>query len=438
MSGQIHLAIRMIIVLIVSQLLFVGFVFSEQQKPPEKTRQTQSIRADVFDVLSKAQEAQEKGDFDEALKHLDVLKSRSGKKELKPYEKAQLWNFYAYAYLSKENYPKAISAFEKVLAQPDLPEGLLTSTRFTLAQLHLADGHVKKAISLLEQWFTIAKNPGPDAYVLLAQAYIQDKRVDDALKPLLSAFEVAKKQDREEKENWYALLQYIYAEKQLYKKQEKVLRILVSRWPKKQYWLSLFGVYSELENEQQQLNVLETAYVQGLLDQKGYVVTLAQLLAANGAPYKAAKVMEKAIEDKLVEPDAKNMERLGEYWRLAQEIEKALPNLVEAAKLADDGKPGMRLAYLYMSLYQYKNAAQQIKAALAKGGVRHPVDAQMLRGTALFHAKEYDQASKVFQSVVKVAREQEMEKQYKQAQQWLDIIKSEIKRDEEVKAYLAS
>lgn len=434
--GQMGIVIC--IVIIISQLCWANFSYAAEEKPPEKTRQTQSIRADVFDKLSKAQEAQEKGDIEAALKYLDVLKSRSGKKELKPYEKAQLWNFYAYAYLTKENYSKAINAFEKVLAQPGLPEGLEVSTRFTLAQLHMANGNVTEAIVLLEQWFVIAKNPGADAYVLLAQAYIQDKRVDDALKPLLSAFDVAKKQGKPEKENWYALLQYVYAEKQQYKKQVNVLHVLVSRWSKKQYWLSLFGVYAELEDETLQLNVLETAYVQGMLDQKGYLITLAQLLAINEAPYKAAKVMEKAIADKLVEPDAQNLERLGEYWRLAQEIDKALPNLVKAAKLAEDGKPGMRLAYLYMSLYQYKNAAKQIKASLSKGGVRKPVDAQMLMGTALFHAEQYEQAGKVFQSVVKMTREKEMEKQHKQAQQWLDIIKSEIKRVEEVKAYLAS
>jgi len=106
--------------------------------------------------------------------------------------------------------------------------------------------------------------------------------------------------------------------------------------------------------------------------------------------------------------------------------------------LADDGKPGLRLAYLYMSLYQYENAAQQIKASLLKGGVRRPIDAQMLMGTALFHAQKYQQASTVFQSVVKTTREKEMEKQNKQALQWLKIIESEVRRVEEVKAYLAS
>lgn len=437
----IHLLRKFIIssskMLMLGSLLLVLNATAQQENNQKKTHQTQAISADVFDVLSKAQQAQEKGDFDETIQYLDELKARNGKKELKPYEKAQLWSFYAYAYLSKENYPKAISAFKKVLEQPDLPEAQITNTYYTLAQLYLADDHVQQAITLLEQWFTMVTNPVPDAYVLLAQAYIQDKQFDAALKPLLSAFAIAKKQDKEEKENWYVLLQYIYAEKQQYKKQEEVLRLLVSRWPKKQYWLGLFGVYSVLENEKQQLNVLETIYVQGLLDQKSYLISLAQLLVANGTPFKAAKVMEQALADNLIESDAKNLERLGEYWRLAQEVNKALPYFIQAAKLAEDGAPGMRLAYLYMSIYQYQNAAQQIQLALSKGGVKRPLDAQILLGTALFHAGQYEQAALVFQALVKVTKERELEKQQKQAQQWLQLIKAEIKRIEEVKAYLA-
>lgn len=436
---RFFIAARAMAMLCLAVLLFLRLgVANAEEGSAARNRQSQAIRAEIFEQLSKAQEAQEKGKLGEALKYLDAVKERSSKKPLQPYEEAQLWNFYAYIYLAQEKYDQAVTAFGKVLAQPDLPEGLLTNTQYALAQLYMMQGESRKAIKQLEQWFVTVKNPGPDAYVLLGQAYLQENRQDDALKALLSAFDVAKQQGKAEKENWYALLQYIYAEKQLFNKQEEVLKILVSRWPKKLYWLSLFGVYSELGNEVARLNVLETAYVQGMLDQKNYVLTLAQLLASNGMPYKAAKVLEKGMADKLIEPDADNLERVGEYWRLAQEVDKALPYLVQAAKNAKDGKPGMRLAYLYLSLYQYDNAAKQIRESLARGGVSRPIEAQILLGTALFHAKQYEQATRVFEAIVKAPQETGSSKYREQALQWLELIKSELKRIEEIKTYLVS
>jgi tetratricopeptide (TPR) repeat protein len=283
---------RSVIACLVAALWFLPLSCLAEGSAPA-TKQTQAIRADIFDQLSKAQVAQEKGNYAEALKYLDAIRAASSKKPLQPYEEAQLWNFYAYVYLAQEKQESAINAFEKILALPEIPESLALSARYALAQLYLVQGDIKKGIRMLEQWFARATNPAPDAYVMLGQAYLQEKRLDEAQKALLTALEVARQQGKAEKENWYLLLQYVYGEKQQYRKQEEILKILVSRWPKKTYWLSLFGVYSELDNQAGQLNVLETAYVQGFLDQKGYLLTLAQLLAANGMPYKAARVYGK-------------------------------------------------------------------------------------------------------------------------------------------------
>ena len=347
-----------------------------------------------------------------------------------------MWNFYAYAYLAQENYGKAIIAFENLLKQEDVPQGLALSTQFTLAQLHFSEGDVKEAIAMLEAWFREAENPGPDAYVTLAQAYTQDEQLDKALKQLLKAFDVAKKQQREAKENWYSLLQYIYAEKKQYSKQIDVLEILVNRWPKRNYWLALVGAYGQQDMQDKQLAAMESAYVQGMLDQEGYLVSYAQMLAAEDAPYKAAKVMDKALQDEQVQASAKNLERIGEYYRRAKEVEKALPFLEKAADKADDGQTAMRLAYVYMSLYRYSEAAEMLQKALDKGKLTDSLRARLLMGQAYFHADQFDNARTSLQALVKLANRQEQEKIAGQAKEWLKYLENEIKRQQEIKKYL--
>ena len=410
--------------------------FSAEQ-PQYAKKQTKALRAKVYEKLAKAQEEQEAGDYASALKILDRLKNRTGKSALKPHELAQLYNFYAYVYLAQEKYPAAIKSFEKILKQPNLYIGMAASTQYALAQLYFAEDNVNKAVTTLEQWFKIAEKPSPNAYVLLAQGYLHQGKMDKALKPLNTAFKIAKQKGKPAKENWYALLQYIYAEKKQYKKQVKVLETLVNRWPKKSYWLSLVGVYGELNQDKKRLYALETAYIQGLLNKESYLVSLAQMLSSYDMPYKAAKVMEKGFSDALIEKTAKNLERCGEYWRRAQEINKALPRLLEASTLSKEGEPGVRLAYLYMNHYQYKKAAAAVSAALKKGGVKRPLEARFLLAQAQFHAQQYTRARKNFNKIVKTTLDdKKQQRMHKLATQWITYMAAEIRRLDEIKTYL--
>lgn len=424
------------IAVIALAVLFAGTVFADDSQY-QKKQATAVISADVYDELIKAQEAQEAGDVTTALAVLDKLKQRTGRRALKPYELAQMWNFYAYAYLAKEDFKQGINAFEQLLKQPDIPQQLIDSTRYTLAQLYFAEGNVAKATQTLEQWFTTAENPNPDAYVLLAQMYLQAEKLDPALTQLLKAFDATKAQNRETKENWYALLQYIYAEKQQYQKQVEALEILVNRWPKRNYWLAMMGAYSELDMEKKQLAAMDAAYQQGMLDQESYLISFAQLLAANEQPFQAAKVMKRGFDDKLITENAKNFERIGEYYRRAQETQTAIPYLQKAAELTDDGEVAIRLAYVYLNRYMYQEAVNAVQLGLKKGGVKKPLDARFLLGQAQFHAGQFDSARKTLAEVVQAARKQEAERLHKQANQWLKYIDSEMKRQKEIADYLS-
>lgn len=403
----------------------------------QKKQATAIISADVYEELIKAQDAQEAGDVTTALAVLDRLQQRSGRRALKPYELAQMWNFYAYAYLANEDFAQAIKAFEQLLTQPDIPQQLIDSTRYTLAQLYFAEGNVAKATQTLEQWFKTAENPNPDAHILLAQMYLQAEKLDPALSQLLKAFEVAKTQNKEAKENWYALLQYVYAEKQLYKKQVEVLETLVNRWPKRNYWLAMMGAYSELEMDKKQLASMDAAYQQGMLDQESYLVSYSQLLAANEQPYQAAKVMQKGLDEKTITENAKNLERIGEYYRRAQETEKAIPYLQKAAEQTDDGEVAIRLAYVYLNRYMYQEAIAAVELGLKKGGVKKPLEARFLLGQAQFHAGRFDSAKATLARVAQAAKRQEVGRLHRQAGQWLRYIESEVKRQKEIDDYLS-
>ena len=404
-----------------------------------------SIRADVFEQLEKAQAAQTDGRIDETFKILDKLKARSGKRALKAYEQVQLHNFYAYAWLAKEDFGKALIEFKKVLAKKDVPEAMRSQVQFTMAQLYLATDKPQEAIKLIKTWLQKQKKPSPDAYVLMAQAYLQLKQVNDALPPLLKAFEVAKQQKRTEKENWYALLQYIYNEKNDFANQEKALEILVERWPKAQWWLALGGAYALQEKEKKQLYAMNAAYQQGLFERGDYIVSMCQLLSVYGAPYYAAKALQKGLDEGLVEPSFKNLQRLADYYQRAQEIDKALIAYNNAISKAEDGETSLRLAYVYMSKYDYKNAVIYIRKALQQSGLRNQVQAELLLGEALYHDAQFDAAIDQFNTVLAATRDYldedgklisvKKKRYHEQASNWLAYAQNEKHRQQELKLW---
>ncbi len=76
------------------------------------------------------------------------------KKGLTPYELAQIWNITAYSYYLQERYQDAINAYDKVMAQPELPEALMLSTLKTKAQLQFTLEDYEGALATVRNLMT--------------------------------------------------------------------------------------------------------------------------------------------------------------------------------------------------------------------------------------------------------------------------------------------
>ena len=392
----------------------------QEDEGRRNTKKTPALREKVYEVLIEAQELGEAGNVDQALRTLDKLKSKD---DLNSYEKANMYNFYAFLYYQKEDYRSAIGAYEQVRAQPDLPEAMQTQAIYSLGQLYFTVENYPKAIELLEEWFRQANNPGPQPYVFLSQAYYQQKMYRKALGPLDTAIRVAGEQGKTVQENWLLLKRVYHYELKEYDKVAEVLGILLTRFPKREYWNQLSSVYGELGDTERQLAVLELAYMQNYLDRSQDLRNLAQLYLLNGAPYRGAVVLEKAMADGIVETNLESLRLLSQAWSSAREDEKALPVLQRAASLSNDGKLDLRIAYGYLNTDQYDEAAAAVREALRKGGLRDADEARLLLGTALFNADRLNEAREVF-------RQANAGNSSKRARQWLTHIEREEQRRE--------
>src|SRR6056297_364551 len=400
----------------------------DQEGDQQKTRKAEALSKAVYEKLTEAQELADNQQFNEAIRVLDSLARDEG---LSDYERANMLNFYGFIYYNQGNTAKAVESYERLLSIPELEPQLRTQTLYTLAQLYAVQEQFPKTIDLLKQWFELANNPGPQAYVLLGQSYAQTEQYGLMIPQIEKAIEVARERETEVREEWWNLLYYGYYQQNDFPKVKEILKILLANWPKKSYWTALAGVYSELGEEQNMLAAYEAAYTQDLLSSESELVTLAQLYLQGEIPYKAARVLSEGIESGNIEETGKNYRLLSQAWQLAQEPQQAVPALQQAARLTDDGELNARLAVAYLNLDRYDDCIQAGRQALDKGGVREPNDVRVTIGMCQYNLDRYQDARQTF---MVVRRDDDYRKL---GNQWVSVIDGEIQRLEQLRQAIA-
>ncbi|KMT64600.1 tetratricopeptide repeat protein [Catenovulum maritimum] len=392
-----------------------------------KTKRVPTMRAKVYEQLARAQALADEGKPQEAIAALDNVSRK--KNSMNSYEIAMMNNFYAFIYYGLEDMPNAIASFEKVVAEEAIPEGLKLSTLYSLAQLYMAEEKFEKTVEYTNKWIAESK---PDtnfvnAYILLAQANYQLKDYDAALEPLIKAIKVTADSGETPQENWFVLQRAIYYSMKKPTEVADVTETLVRLFNKAEYWLQLAGMYGELGWEEKQLAMMEIAYQQGFVTKRSDIIALAQLYVYHQVPVKGAVLMEKAMQQGVVESNVKNLTFLAQAYTLAKEDSKAIPVLAKAADLSEDGNLDAQLGQTYLNLEQFELAIEATEKALKKGDLKDEGRAQLVLGMAYFNLKYFDKSLKA----LAIAAEHNGSK--KMAQQWKKYVAKEKQHAEQLK-----
>jgi len=424
-----HRLLSRILVLLLCGIFAAGAAYSAQddqrrERDKQKTKQAQAVSKEVYDRIQKAQEAIDADDPKSALKILNALK---GKKGLTEYELQNVLNYIAFVYYNLDDIIQAMAVYEEMLRIPSIEEQIKKQTLYTLAQLSTMEEQYSKALGLLDQWFVLETNPAPEPYILYAQNLYQINRYADMIRPIESAMAVAVKRSLPVKEDWYVLLNFAYFQQENYEQVRDIQKILLINWPKKRYWFSLAGAYTELGEEQNLVGAYDAAMTQGMLEKESELVTMAQLYLQNEVPYKAATLLDKEMADGRVAKNAKNYRLLSQAWTLAAEDEKAIPALQQAARLSDEGELNLRLGNAYLNLGQYGECVAAINDGIEKGGIKSPDNAQISLGMCLYNQSKYRTAIAAFREAAKTRRSRNI------SRQWINVIESDIQRNEQIR-----
>ena len=372
----------------------------------------------------------------------ELLNNRA---EMKSYDRSVMWNYWGYIYFSDEDYDQAMYAYEQLLNEPEATIPLRTASLLTLAQLNLVKERWDKGINLILQWMDEVETITAQSYYLLSSAYFQKEDFVRARSNMEEAIRLAEEEGYRPKENWYVLLAACFTElkdrkvigpEYAFEQQVGIYEILVNYYPKKQYFLQLGYTYQQMDREEDYMLTLKAAYDKDFLDKESEYLALAQMLLLKKNPYWAAQVLVAGQQKKVTITDddtgeeeivavlkdkEKTLKLLADAWRMAQEIDMAIPVLEKAAKMSKDGDTYVLLGNLYLFEDRMEDSIRAIKNGLEKPKVKSRSQALLVLGQAYFELQNFEEAKKHFRA----AARDENKRIKKTANSWIKYAENE-------------
>ena len=412
--------------------------FAAEERKRRKARRVPNISEMTFRRLAQAQELMDLKEYDAALEVLVEMDRRS--RRYNGNELGQVYSMFAFIMFSKEDNPRTIQYYEKVLEQgDDITEGLEHGTMYSLAQLYFVEEEYQRSLDMMNRWLIkkadFGEDPGPNPRYFMGQVYYAMKDYPGATKQIELAITMAEERNMVPiKENWWQLLRFLYFEQDNWDRVLEILHVLVRDYPKRDYWVQLAGIYGQEGYEREQVLAMEVAHAGGYLDRERDVLNYGGLLMQEEVPYRAAKWMQVGFDEELVEATAKNLQSLGQAYQIAQDIDDAIPILENAGKLSEEGEIFSRLSQLYLEKDEYKKCTDAADSALEKG-VDREYNTEIVLGMCLFNRDRLTQARKTFVTARRHARADKNESVERICNQWITYIdRDRIRRDELAKA----
>lgn len=382
-----------------------------------------SLSALVYKKLAESQAALKDKKLDASVA---ILQGVADHAENTTYDNAMIWHMLGYAYYEQGNLKKSAQAYEKVF-EFDVPQGLATSNHKMLGQVYMALALYNEALPHLSRWLENEDSDREMVHALIAHCHYEIKQYKSAVVHIQTAIDGYRNQRKQPKESWLNLLQASLAQMDDVEGRIRTIKLLLSWFPKNEYWLALASCYAQLEKMDNYLAILSLAQRKDLLTTESQYVSLASVYFAQGAPQKATEVLEEGFKRKLVKRNIRNLRFLASAYSMAREYQAALTPLREAAAQSKDGELDVMLGNALYQLARWDEASKALATGLDKGDLKQATIAWLMLGQTLLNLKQYDGAITAFEQAALD------EERANQAQQWLKYVRYEKERQAKLK-----
>lgn len=378
---------------LVGSLLALGVIAGGTGAFPSAASAAQEVSKEVYEKLGPAQEALRKRDHSTALRLAreaqDVAKSA--------FERETALKIQVSAASSLRDWPATIKATEQLLDSGGVSAGEKTNFRRMLGQVYEQTRQYDKAIANTQEAMKGGVRSGD--YELLYRAYAVRNDCANSLQMLDKA--LGGKPADEKQLKWRNSCYY----KAKDPKRMAVVEELLRRFPKKEYFTDLTGVYREQNvDERAMLNIYRWGYEKDLLERDVDYVAYADLALNAGGENEALRALEKAVSKKLLNPTDTNnrsVRLLNSTKTMAGDEKSKIPQLDKEARAGKNGEADASVAIAYYGLGDNAKALESAQRALQPdrvGRVKRVDDVNMLIGIVATKLKKSAEATKAFEA----------------------------------------
>ncbi|GIU08255.1 tetratricopeptide repeat protein [Shewanella sp. MBTL60-112-B1] len=354
------------------------------EKCPIEKRKSKAVGQSASKKVQRSFEAYTEGNLDEAI---SILLEANAKSDFdKAYIARMLGNFYA-----EKGQMATATKYLKSAVDADILGGVDHAQTLRLyADLLIGEKKFKESIPMYYKWMEFTCKEDAQVYKRIAIAHSEQKEWDKVLAVADKGLAISEKPDK----TLYQVKLTAYYNQKKYKDSVKVLEIMVPLFPEdKRLWVQLAQFYLLTGDNSKSLATYDLAYKNGFLETAGNVTRLSQLLAADGSPYYAAKIMSKNMKSGLIKEDEKTLTTLAGFYQNAKEMKQAAQTYGKAAALNNSGKLYLRQGRILALDGQHKSAITALKKSL-DAGVKNPGEAQFELALAYLNLKQYKSAYK--------------------------------------------
>ena len=406
--------------IIISAILFSGHVLAQSGECGiERGVIAKPLDEPTWKKLNDAYEDAGNELYDVAYSKFVIINNRARSK----YLKAVVAQALAQVEWARSNYDSALTYFEQAVEINSLPDQTHFSLMYQIAQLYYMKERYDDALDKLALWMCKVPPEKVTASSWVLKSSIHAKKKD--WRNVIPSIETAISLAAEPKEAWYQLKLASHFELEQFPTAAETLQVMIQSWPdKKDYWTQLSQIHYKLKQDDEALSVIVLAYRRDMLDKQTDIMYLSNMYSNREVPIKAAGVLQKGIEDGIVEASEKHWTMTADAWYAAEEMEKALLAYEQAGKAAEEGEIDLRRAYILVDMERWSDATLALSAALDKGGFndRKTGEAYVLQGMSEFYMENFDKASTAWGRATKYPQSK------KSAQQWMMHMQEERRR----------
>lgn len=356
---------------------------------PSASYAADTLRADVAKPLNAAQDLYRAHKYKDALTKIDQAGAVPGKT---PYESYMVEEMRGAAAVAAGESGIAAQAYETLLGSGRLTGPDEQRTTAALASIYFQQKNYAQAIKAAQR-YTKSGGADPDMRTLLVQSYYLSNDCANVVSALRPGIDAQAREGHAPDESQLQLLGTCAQRVKDDTAYRGALEKLVAYYPKQSYWDSLFlairnkpGYSSALD-----IDTYRLRRATGALTTADDYMQMTQLAIVAGTTAEGKQVINQGFASGVLGRDA----------QAAREKRLQALAAIRAAAPADPANPvapvdaGFNLVFAG----QAKQGLAAMEAAITKGGIDHPDQAQLHLGVAYYVAGENDRAVRAFKAV---------------------------------------